>query len=141
MADELKLIVALDKDCLELASYNKLLIDDGGSNNNMAIAELELRMHQLISEGYLAFIFEVENEHIGYALIDNNQTPIFIRQFFVKKQFRRKGYGKKAFNQILTFFDVQNVNLSVLSSNEIGYQFWQNCDLVPYEIIMHYRKK
>ncbi|GHT10774.1 hypothetical protein FACS189426_11660 [Bacteroidia bacterium] len=141
MQKKLNLIVASQKDCSELAFFNKSLAEDGGSNNIMTRDELELRMHQLISNGYLAFIFEVENEHIGYALIDNNKNPVFVRQFFVAKQFRRKGYGKMAFNQLVAFLNVDKIDLTVLYSNKVGYEFWKNCGLLPYEISMHYRKE
>ncbi|EHP50830.1 hypothetical protein HMPREF9449_00519 [Odoribacter laneus YIT 12061] len=82
MFKELKFIIATHTDCLELAIFNKSLVDNGGSNNNMTIKELEVRMHEFISSGYLAIIFSVEDQHIGYTLIDNSKSPIFIRHFF-----------------------------------------------------------
>ncbi len=140
MKHELNLIVSQDKDCSELAKFNKDLIDCGGSNNSMNIEELEARMHDFIAGGFTAVIFEVEKVHIGYSLIDRNKNPIFIRQFFVTEEYRLKGYGTQAFNKILELLNIENADLTVLCGNEIGYKFWMQCGFSPYEIVMHYQK-
>jgi hypothetical protein len=140
MPKNLSLIIASHNDSAELASFNKSLIDDGGSNNNMSTSELEMRMKRFLSDEYLAIIFEVEGKRIGYALINKSACPVFIRHFFISKENRRKGYGKEAFNQIIRLLDVDEVDLNVLYSNSEGYQFWGSCGLAPYEIHMQYRK-
>ena len=140
MHEELNFIVASYENCTELAFFNKCLIDDGGSYNNLSLQELESRMYDFISSGYTAIIFEVGNKNIGYALIDTKKSPIFIRHYFIAQPFRRKGYGKTAFNKLIDFLGVNKIDLSVLANNDIGYNFWISCGLVPYEIQMHYRK-
>jgi RimJ/RimL family protein N-acetyltransferase len=141
MQKEVNFIISSEKDCYELACFNKALIDDGGSNNTMTFEELENRMHKFLSEGYIAIIFEVDKAHIGYTLVDRSKTPIFIRQFFIAKQFRRKGYGSTAFNKLIDFLNIDKVDLSVLASNNIGYKFWTKCGFASYEIVMHYKKE
>jgi len=140
MNKEVKITISTDKNCRELALFNKALIDDGGSINAMSLEELENRMREFITSGFVAMIFEVENIHIGYALIDTNKTPFFIRQFFIGKEFRRRGYGRTAFSKIVEYFNTDQLDLTVLCNNEIAYKFWINCGLVPYETILHYRK-
>jgi predicted GNAT family acetyltransferase len=140
MKNELQLVLSAENDCDELGELNKAFIDDGGSINNMHIEELKSRMHWFIQNGFVALIFEVDGHHVGYALIDTNQTPIFIRHFFVKKSFRRRGYGTSAFVKIVEHFNANAINLTVLCSNEIGNKFWAKCGLVAYETVMYFRK-
>ncbi len=141
MPREVNFIVASEENCEELATLNKKLIDDGGSNNNMSVTELENRMHEFVSGGYTAIIFEADGKHIGYTLIAVDKSPMFVRHFFIDKQFRRKGYGTAAFNKLITFLKVDEIDLSVLASNKIGYEFWRSCGLIPYETFMHFRGK
>lgn len=140
MKHELSLIIATAANCPELASFNKDLIDCGGSNNSMSVEELENRMHDFISSGFIALIFEVEGIHVGYTLIDKNKNPVFIRHFFIAEEYRRRRYGTKAFKKIVEFFAVEKIDLTVLCSNEVGYKFWTQCGFSPYETVMHYRK-
>ena len=140
MQQEVKLIVATDEHYAELAFFNKCLIDDGGCNNDMSLQELECRMREFISsEDYVLVIFEVGNKHIGYTLINKNKMPMFIRHYFIAKEFRRKGYGSSAFAKLVDYLKVDKIDLSVLAHNEIGFKFWQRCGFTPYETIMHFR--
>lgn len=105
----------------------------------MSIQELEKRMYKFILSGYKAIIFEADGVHIGYTLIEVNRTPIFIRHFFIIKEYRRQGYGTAAFQKIIYNLNVDALDLSVLISNSIGYKFWKSCGLMPYEVFMHYK--
>lgn len=139
MPKEVNFIVATDENCSELATFNKDLIDSGGSYNTMSIQELEKRMSDFLASGYIAIIFEVEGVHIGYALVAKNEIPMFIRHYFIVEKYRRQGYGTAAFKKLLCFLRVDRIDLSVLVSNDIGFKFWTSCGLVPYEVFMHYR--
>lgn len=140
MSNEVNLIVASFEHCSELALFNKELADCGGSHNTMSIYELENRMHNFISSGYIAIIFEVDGIHIGYTLIKKNISPMFIRHFFITEKYRHLGYGTIAFKKTINFLNVDKIDLSVLMSNDIGLKFWKSCGLVPYEVRMHYRE-
>ena len=139
MSKEVNLIEASDKDCVELAFFNKQLNDDGGCNNDMSVQELEKRMHKFLISGYKAIIFESDGVHIGYTLIEISRTPVFIRHFFIIGEYRRQGYGTAAFKKIICYLNADELELSVLVSNNIGYKFWQNCGLMPYEVLMRYK--
>lgn len=139
MSKEVNLIEASEENCIELAYLNKQLNDDGGCNNNMSIQELEERMHKFLLSDYKAVIFEANGKHIGYALIKISKLPIFIRHFFIIEKFRRQGYGTAAFKKIINYFKVDELDLSVLISNNIGYEFWKSCGLKPYELFMRYK--
>lgn len=141
MPKEVKFIVATDKHCAELASFNKQLNDDGGCNNDMTIQELEKRMHEFLLSGYKAIIFDVNGTHVGYTLVALNKSPIFIRHYFIAEKFRRQGYGTASFIKLINYLKVDKIDLSVLVSNDIGFKFWTSCGLIPYEVFMHYRNE
>ena len=134
----LSITIATEKDCAELGIMNRAMADDGGANNNMTVLELQERMKKFMKTNYIAVFFVVNGERVGYALIDKTCNPMFIRQFFIKSEFRRKGYGTAAFKEILRYFNIDQISLSVLKSNTIGQKFWDSCGLIPYEIVMHY---
>lgn len=131
---------AATSDSKNLASFNKMLIDDGGCINSMSEIELEERMKQFLESGYSAYFFTVDNKKIGYVLVNVVQTPFFVRHFYIVKDYRRKGYGTQAFKRLVEILDAKAIDLTVLVQNEIGYKFWISCGLIPYEFTMHYRK-
>lgn len=138
---ELILEKATISDSKILASLNKMLIDDGGSINSMSEAELEERMKQFLTSDYLAYFFIVDQTIVGYTLVNIARTPLFIRHFYIIKEFRRKRYGTQAFKSVVEALNAKEVDLTVLVKNEIGYKFWVSCGLIPHEITMHYRKE
>ena len=140
MQERLNFIVAQQDDCVELAQFNKELIDSGGSKSYLTLPELQERMKVFLSTDYYAIIFEVDGKHIGYTLVTKQKDPMFIRHFLVLPEYRRKGYGHAAFLKLLSFFNIDKIDLTVLYNNEIGRRFWNHCGLKPYEIVMHYRE-
>lgn len=139
MQKELNLIIAKETDYIELGYLNKQLINSGGSINNMTLFELEQRMLHFITTDYWAIFFEVDGIHIGYTLVSKEKNPLFIRHFLILEEYRRKGYGRIAFNKLISFFDVKDIKLTVLANNDVAKKFWKCCGLKPYEIVMHYK--
>jgi ribosomal protein S18 acetylase RimI-like enzyme len=118
-----------------LAFLNKQLINDENSNNTMNIDELKVRMKGFISSNYNAYLF-LDNDVVGYALVDITKTPYYLRQFFVIREQRHKGYGKFALNLLLEELKTSDIDIEVLSSNEQGFAFWQNCGFKEYSRYM-----
>lgn len=116
-----------EEDVPILAGLNKELIEDEESDNPMNITELKERMLRFISEDYKAYLFYEGSEIIGYALVDITRTPMYLRQFLIQREHRKKGYGKTAFNELLSILDVKTIDLEVLSRNKRGIAFWDSC--------------
>jgi len=119
------------KECTEnditlLAKMNKQLIEDEKANNLMDITQLENRMNDFLNNGYKAFLFIIEEKIIGYALCDMTKEPKYLRQFFIKREERRKHYGKNAFNKLLEKLETKEIEIDVLKWNEGGIKFWEN---------------
>jgi len=118
------------KDCTKndiklLAKMNKQLIEDEKANNLMDITQLEQRMNDFVNNGYKAFFFIIEEEIIGYALCDMTKDPIYLRQFFIKREERRKHYGKNAFIKLLEKLETTEIEIDVFKWNEAGIKFWK----------------
>ncbi len=119
--------ICTEKDSSLIAKLNKELIEDEQSDNSMNMQELEERMLGFIAKDYKAFLFYENNEIIGYALVDVSRNPMYLRQFLIKREYRRKGYGKIAFDELLNELDTKTIDIEVLSWNKRGIAFWNSC--------------
>ena len=108
-----------------LTKYNKHLIEDEQSDNAMSEQELYHRMEGFLETEYDAYFFEVEGDVVGYALVKNSCEPLYLRQFYIDRPYRRKHYGKQAFRQLLVFLKTDAIDIEVLTWNERGMSFWK----------------
>ena len=120
------------EDAALLAEMNKQLIEDEKASNPMDIGELKNRMTDFLNNGYKAFFFIVDGKIVGYALIDMTNEPKFLRQFFIKREERRKHYGEIAFNKLLKKIGTRKIEIDVLSWNETGLEFWKKMGFVEH---------
>ena len=88
--------IAKAEDLDLLAEWNYQLICDEGHRNPMTVPELKERMRNWILGEYIAVVFYESAEPVAYSLFKDQQNEIYLRQFFVKRDWRRKGIGKKA---------------------------------------------
>ena len=114
------------EDITILAEMNKCLIEDEKSNSSIDIIQLKNRMYEFLNSGYIAYLFIENDQIIGYALCDITKEPKYLRQFYIKREERRKHYGKIAFRKLLEKMGVNEMEIDVLQRNEIGLKFWQN---------------
>ena len=122
-----------------LAEMNKQLIEDEKASNSMDIIQLENRMMDFLNNGYKAFFFMVNKEIVGYALCDITKEPKYLRQFFIKREERRKHYGKIAFENLLEKIAIQEVEIDVLKWNETGIKFWKKMGFIEQWKRMKYK--
>ena len=125
-------------DCAMLASFNKQLIEDEGHDNPMGVDDLQNRMEQFISGEYKAFALIENQEVIGYALVNMASTPLYLRQFFICRAHRRKGYGRKAFAELLNHLGAEKIDIEVLHWNLAGIAFWKSLGFEPRSVYMRY---
>jgi len=108
-----------------LAEMNKQLIEDEKADNSMDIIQLENRIAGFLNTGYEAFFFMADKEIVGYALCDITKEPIYLRQFFINREERKKHYGKDAFTKLLEKLKINEIEIDVLIWNEAGIKFWE----------------
>lgn len=93
MAEELKFRFATESDVPWLAKMNQELILDEGHRNKMTLPELEQRMSDFLQNEYDAVITSLAQNDIGYALYRQDPEWLYLRQIFIIKSMRRKGFG------------------------------------------------
>ena len=114
------------RDIHELAVLNKRLIEDEKSDNPMGIPELEERMNTFLSGDYDAYFFAEAGETIGYALVRRTSSPLYLRQFFIDREYRRMHYGREAFQELIKTLRTDTIDIDVLPWNEPGLAFWKS---------------
>ena len=111
----MKIKICTNKDLKLLATLNKQLIEDEKHDNTMNLKELEKRMKNFIQGDYKAHLFYDGKNVYGYALINYKKIPLYLRQFFIKRDMRRKGIGTEAFKLLLAKLNNRNIEIEVLS--------------------------
>jgi len=74
-----------------LTTLNEQLILDEGHQNPMNEAQLAIRMNEWLEAEYEASVFQRDDEIVGYALYREESTVMYLRQFFIRSEFRRQG--------------------------------------------------
>ena len=127
------------EDIPRLAQMNKRLIEDEGSANPMTVPELETRMAGFLCGEYSAFFFEEGGDVVGYALVRNTASPLYLRQFYIERECRRRHYGEQAFRLLLGHLQTDTIDVDVLPRNEAGLAFWKSLGFTETCISMNYR--
>ena len=129
-----KIVVTIQKcmidDCEYLADLNKELIHAEGSDNPMTIKEVEQRMKDFLQTFYEAYFFIERDRVVGYALIKMDCEPLYLRQFLIIQEYRRRHYGEQAFQMLLSCLKTDSVDIEVLSNNDQGVKFWEKMGFV-----------
>ncbi len=128
-------------DCGQLARMNRQLIEDERHDNTMPVPELQARMEGFLESDYTAFFFVVGSDPVGYALVKHTCSPLYLRQFFICREQRRKGFGTEAFRLLLERLQARTIDIEVLCWNEAGLGFWESLGFRPRSIYMRYGEK
>jgi len=124
-----------------LAELNQQLIHDEGHSTSMSVAELENRMRAWLVRAYTAVLFLSEGTVVGYALYRSDDAGIFLRQFFICRDERRKSHGRAAMD--LLFGRVwpagSTVTLEALCANQVAIDFWRALGFEDYALTFRRR--
>lgn len=137
---EMEIRKCILEDVPQLALLNKQLIEDEKSNNSMNVKELEERMMGFLNTEYDAYFFFGEDSVVGYALVKKTCTPLYLRQFFIEREYRQKHYGTGAFHVLLEYLGVDRMDIEVLPWNERGMRFWESCGFKEISRYMRFEK-
>ena len=121
-----------------LAQFNKYLIEDEQSDNAMSEQELYHRMEGFLQTEYDAYFFAVDGKVVGYALVKNSCNPLYLRQFYIDRPYRRMHYGEQAFRELISYLDVDTIDIEVLTWNERGMNFWKKLNFKERSVYMRY---
>ncbi len=87
--------------------------------------------NQIKNENYIYFFINVDNENAGYIGLSKKQDHLFLSKLYIKKEFRHKGLGTKAFDFIKNFAKENNYTNIILTVNKYNtntinaYKKWQ----------------
>jgi ribosomal protein S18 acetylase RimI-like enzyme len=111
-----------------LTRMNKELREDEHIDNYMTDGELAERMQGFLYEnsGYEAYLFIEDKEVVGYALVFLNEEPTYIRQFYVCRNARRKGYGSEGILLLKKALNAERLDLEVLIWNTPAIEFYRS---------------
>lgn len=136
--DHFLIRIATEEDLDTLANLNKQLIEDEKHDNPMNVQQLKERMKGFIAGDNHAYLFLLDEQFVGYALVNKNRNPYYLRQFFICRDFRRRGLGKRAFHALLNLLNINTIDLEVLVWNNIGRSFWKSLGFQERSIYMRY---
>lgn len=143
---------AMGADLPKLAQMNKRLIEDEGSRNPMDVAQLEARLRGWLDRGeWQIDVIELHDPTIrithhasrliGYAVYqrraddyDPMQPVVYVRQFYIEREWRGQGLGRRAFRQLAAerFPPGATLTLEVLATNPRGRRFWESVGFSAY---------
>ena len=125
-----------------LASMNKQLIEDEQHDNPMTLPQLKERMEGFLEGDYTALIcVDSADNIVGYALVNQAAKSFYLRQFFICRGERRKGYGRRFFHMLLKHLNTDTIDIEVLTGNEAGKAFWESLGFKPRSVYMRYEER
>jgi len=121
-----------------LARLNQQLIEDEGHSNPMTLPELVERMRHWLGTGYNAIIFDDEHGVIAYAVYQEEAAQIYLRQFLVVRERRRRGFGRQAMNILFSkvWARDRRLTVSALWDNVPAMAFWRAMGYTEYSVTL-----
>jgi GNAT superfamily N-acetyltransferase len=117
---------------------NQQLIEDEGHRNAMDLAELETRMRSMLAGGYTATLFERGRHLVAYALWIEQPDWVYLRQFFVRRDYRRRGIGSQAVRVLAdeVWPECKRIRVDALIGNRPAQEFWRAVGFTDYLITL-----
>lgn len=126
----------MSADLLVLTALNQQLIEDQGHDNPASGGELEQRMGRWLSGVYCVALIESDGAPVAYAVWREEDDCVYLRQFFVAREHRRFGVGRRAFAMLRSEWGRHEVMLEVLSHNEPALAFWRSLGFDDYGLTL-----
>jgi len=140
-----------ESDISLVANWNMQLHEDEASTPITRDAITDRYRRWLCGDQFKGVIFLVKQEPIAYVIYEHravlpdsrDQESVYIRQFFVAREARRKGFGTKAFDLFMEAIVPSGVSvrLNVKASNPSGQRFWESLGFesenIEYELSRH----
>lgn len=129
--------LAEETDAGLLATMNQQLIRDERHRNAMTLPELEQRMRTWLRGEYRAVLIEADGQCVGHSLFRHEPDHVYLRQFYVAADHRRRGVGRAAMQWIREHaWQGRRVRLDVLVGNDRARAFWEAVGFVDYCVTM-----
>jgi ribosomal protein S18 acetylase RimI-like enzyme len=125
-------------DSLLLAELNHQLIRDEGHRNQMTVPELAERMRGWLATEYSGVIFEDDRGFAAYALYREEEHTIHLRHFFVARDRRRAGLGRRAMRLLCSEIwpGHKRLTVEVLCANTPAIAFYKAAGYAEYSLCL-----
>lgn len=129
---------ATEADLDLLAEWNHQLIRDEGHRNRMTVPELRERMRGWLAAEYRAIVFLSDGQPMAYGLFRESPEEVYLRQFFVRRDKRRAGFGSRAMTTLRQKIwpSQKRLTVEVLCQNTAGIQFWRAMGYKDYSLTL-----
>lgn len=119
----------------ELARMNGQLIEDELLDLRLSSSELEERMERFLAGQYTGYMLYTGDTCCGYALIDHEREPAYLRHYFVRRGLRRTGIGSAGVKLIQTMI-AGEIDIHCLLHNRRGIRFWHKMGFADRAVSM-----
>lgn len=125
-----------------VAQMNEELLQAQGSTHEMSVRELVDRLAKWLAEGHRIVLWELESQPIGYALFSYGERLgerlVYLRHFLVKKEHRRKGYGRRAMQHLQREIWPRGIPVYVDTSytNRDALEFWESLQFEIFSLTL-----
>lgn len=124
--DELLIEVATEDDLDLLTELNKQLNQDQQHDRILSEEQFRERMRTFLqAPEYKAYLFKHDGKIRGYALVNHESDPLYMRHFYICRDSRRSGYGRRFFEKLMKMLNAEQLDIQVLIWNERGRAFWE----------------
>ena len=137
--DPVQYRIATAADAALLAAMNRQLAEDEHHRNAARdLAWFESRMTEWLADNWVAAIFSDGPDPLAYALWRDQDDGIYLRQFFVQRDRRRRGLGRQALHILLREVWPRDRRLTVeaLTANPAAVAFWQAAGFRAYALTL-----
>jgi len=122
-----------------LFKMNHHLMEDEKYDRTPSDGDLKKRWREFLSlERFGVYLFEENDVIVGYAIVHLDESPPYLRHFFISRDHRRKGLGTLCFKTLLGYLKTDSIDLDVMSWNERGYEFWKSLGFTERCRVMTY---
>jgi RimJ/RimL family protein N-acetyltransferase len=136
----LDLVSATMADLDLLTQMNIQLRKDEQIDNSMSESDINQRMTGFLNDtDYKVLLLKNGLATIGYSLVQIKSSPLYLRQLFITESERNKGFGSQAIQKLCEYFQVQDLDIEVMTWNTSAYNFYKRNGFVDRYIGMRKR--
>lgn len=115
------------------------LVEDEKSDRVWTDEQRKEALHRFMSDGCKAYFFIDGEEILGYAIVNEKVSPPYLLHFFIRREHRRKHYGKVAFETLMRELGADTIDLDVYVWNSPGVTFWRSLGFKDRSMRMRYK--
>lgn len=135
----LRIVKCTENDLDLLTEMFGQLVEDEKSDMIWTKEKRREALLQFMRSGFSSYIFLDGDLCVGYAIVNDNASPLYLKHFFIGREHRRKHYGKEAFETLMRELGADTMDLDVYLWNSPGVAFWRSLGFKDRSMRMRYQ--